>query len=112
MQQHPVCARAMLEGIPYLQSALEIPYSHHEKWDGSGYPCGLMRDEIPMSARIFAIIDVWDALTSDRPYRSAWSSEQALAYIQTQAGKQFDPIVTNTFLGMIAETQGKNAELH
>jgi putative two-component system response regulator len=97
MRKHPQLAYDMLYPIEYLRPALDIPYSHHEKWDGSGYPRGLKGEEIPMSARLFAIADVWDALTSDRPYRKAWTEEQALAYIREQSGKHFDPQVVELF---------------
>ncbi|MBI2333325.1 MAG: diguanylate cyclase, partial [Chloroflexi bacterium] len=80
---------------------LDIPYCHHEWWDGNGYPRGLRGEEIPLSARIFTVADVWDALTSDRPYRSAWSPEKTLKYIQDGSGKQFDPSVVNIFLRLI-----------
>lgn len=98
MRQHPVKAREMLDRITFLQPALAIPYSHHEKYDGTGYPQGLSTENIPLAARIFAVIDVWDALRSDRPYRPAWSKEQAVEYIQEQSGKHFDPQVTSVFL--------------
>ncbi len=98
MRQHPVHAYEMLKSIDYLSQALEIPYCHHERWDGSGYPRGLKGRDIPISARIFAVVDVWDALTSDRPYRPAWTARQALEYIQIESGKQFDPQVVNAFL--------------
>ena len=98
MRKHPVYAYDMLSSIEYLRPALDIPYCHHEKWDGSGYPRGLKGDEIPLAARIFAVIDVWDALTSDRPYRKTWSCEQALAYIREQTGTHFDPQVVKVFL--------------
>jgi PAS domain S-box-containing protein len=101
MQQHPQYARDMLAGIPFLQAALDIPYCHHEHWDGSGYPRGLKGMEIPLAARIFSIIDVWDALTSDRPYRSAWSEKKTLKYIRDGSGKQFDPRVVEAFLRLI-----------
>lgn len=100
MQQHPQYAYDLLSPIEYLRAALEIPYSHHEHWDGSGYPCGLKGNEIPLSARIFAVIDVWDALRSHRPYRAAWPDEKVLAYIKEQTGKQFDPAIAETFLQM------------
>jgi response regulator RpfG family c-di-GMP phosphodiesterase len=86
-----------LKTIEYLSPALEIPYCHHEKWDGNGYPQGLKGKNIPMSARIFAVVDVWDALTSDRPYRFAWSEHQALEYISRESGRHFDPEVVNAF---------------
>ena len=90
MRQHPQFAYDMLIPITYLHSSLDIPYCHHEKWDGTGYPRGLKGNQIPLAARIFAVVDVWDALTSDRPYRKAWSNDQALEYIQEQSGKHFE----------------------
>jgi HD-GYP domain-containing protein (c-di-GMP phosphodiesterase class II) len=98
MRQHPVHAYEMLKSIEYLAQALEIPYCHHERWDGTGYPRGLKGRDIPISARIFAVVDVWDALTSDRPYRPAWSARNALEYIQREAGRHFDPQVVNAFM--------------
>lgn len=103
MKLHPVYAYEWLSGIPFLKKALEVPYAHHERWDGSGYPRGLKGLEIPLSARIFAVADVYDALTSDRPYRKAWPKEKALAYIREEAGKQFDPEVVEAFLKLMAE---------
>jgi PAS domain S-box-containing protein len=97
MRQHPVHAYDMLKTIDYLSPALEIPYCHHEKWDGNGYPRRLKGSDIPISARIFAIVDVWDALTSNRPYRYAWPERQALDYIQMESGRHFDPEVVNAF---------------
>jgi PAS domain S-box-containing protein len=99
MRQHPKHAYEMLKTIEYLSPALEIPYCHHEKWDGNGYPQGLKGKNIPMSARIFAVVDVWDALTSDRPYRYAWPEHQALEYISRESGRHFDPDVVNAFFG-------------
>lgn len=101
MRKHPQLAFDMLNPIEYLHEALEIPYSHHERWDGTGYPRGLKGEEIPLSARIFAVADVWDALTSDRPYRSAWSKEAALNYIREHSGKHFDPQVVDLFFKVI-----------
>jgi PAS domain S-box-containing protein/putative nucleotidyltransferase with HDIG domain len=101
MKRHPQFAYEMLSPIEYLRRALDIPRCHHEKWDGTGYPRGLRGEEIPLAARIFAIADVWDALTSDRPYRSAWSREKALSYIKEQSGKHFDPQVVEVFLRMM-----------
>lgn len=98
VRKHPQYARDLLVNIPYLRSAIDIPYCHHEKWDGSGYPRGLKGEQIPLAARIFAVVDVYDALTSNRPYRSAWPPEKALAYIQEQAGTHFDPQVVEVFL--------------
>jgi HD-GYP domain-containing protein (c-di-GMP phosphodiesterase class II) len=101
MRQHPQYAYQMLEPIKYLQPALDIPRYHHEKWDGSGYPFGLTGSQIPLVARIFAIVDVYDAITSDRPYRPALSKQEALAYIHSQAGKHFDPAVVENFLRIV-----------
>ena len=98
MRQHPAYAYQMLSPIPYLKHSLDIPYCHHERWDGSGYPRGLKGETIPLSARMFAVVDVFDALTSDRPYRTAWNGEKARTYIQEQAGKQFDPQIVKVFL--------------
>jgi PAS domain S-box-containing protein/putative nucleotidyltransferase with HDIG domain len=100
MRRHPQFAYEMLQPIKYLRQSLAIPYCHHEKWDGTGYPRELSGVEIPMAARIFAIVDVWDAITSKRPYRKAWKKEKALAYIKEQSGKQFDPKVVDAFLRM------------
>jgi len=102
MRQHPTFAFNMLAPISYLRNAIDIPYCHHEKWDGSGYPRRLRAEQIPIAARIFAIADVWDAITSDRPYRKAWSKEEALEYIKQQSGKHFDPQVVDAFLKLIA----------
>ncbi len=98
MRRHTTHARDMLAPIDFLASAMEIPYSHHEKWDGTGYPLGLAGEEIPLAARIFAIVDVFDALCSDRPYRPAWSRERALEHITSQSGLHFDPKVVEVFL--------------
>ncbi len=98
MQKHPVYALEMLSPIVYLAPALDIPYCHHEKWDGTGYPRGLKGEEIPLAARMFAVVDVWDAVTSDRPYRPARSREAALAYIREQSGRHFDPRIAELFL--------------
>jgi HD-GYP domain-containing protein (c-di-GMP phosphodiesterase class II) len=98
MRKHPKYAYEMLAPITYLHPALDIPYCHHEKWDGTGYPRGLKENQIPLAARIFAVVDVWDALTSDRPYRKAWSREEALAYVREQTGKHFDPNVVSVFI--------------
>jgi HD-GYP domain-containing protein (c-di-GMP phosphodiesterase class II) len=103
MRQHPQYACALLTPIDYLRPAKDIPCYHHERWDGSGYPSGLKGEEIPLPARLFAVVDVFDALTSDRPYRSAWSKQAAVNYIQEQAGILFDPAITSPFLDLIAE---------
>jgi len=101
MQQHPIFAYNLLKSIDYLKPALDIPHLHHEKWDGTGYPHRLAGENIPISARLFAIIDVYDALTSDRPYRKAWTKQDARRYIQEQSGKHFDPHVVEVFLSFI-----------
>ncbi len=100
MRMHPEYAYRMLSSISYLRPALDVPYCHHEKWDGSGYPRGLKGEEIPLSARIFAVVDVMDALTSDRPYRPAWPYEEAIQYIRRQSGQHFDPAVVEAFLNL------------
>ncbi len=98
LQQHPANAHALLYPIAYLRPALDIPYCHHEKWDGTGYPRGLKGEEIPLAARIFALADVWDAMLSKRSYRPAWDEKTAREYIEAQAGKHFDPKVVKLFL--------------
>jgi HD-GYP domain-containing protein (c-di-GMP phosphodiesterase class II) len=98
MKEHPEYARKMLSQIEFLHPALIIPYHHHENWDGSGYPQGLQGNQIPLEARIFAVIDVWDALTSNRPYRDAWAEEKAVKYIIEQSGLQFDPDVVEKWI--------------
>jgi PAS domain S-box-containing protein len=101
MRKHPLFAYNLLSPINYLRSALDIPYCHHEKWDGSGYPRGLKEAQIPFPARVFAVVDVWDAMRSDRPYRKAWKDAKAREYIREQSGKHFDPAVAQAFLEMI-----------
>ncbi len=103
MKQHPVFAYEMISPIEYLKPALDIPYCHHERWDGSGYPRGLKREQIPLSARIFAVIDVWDALSSDRPYRKAWTTDRILDYISEKSGTDFDPKVVKKFLELVSQ---------
>jgi HD-GYP domain-containing protein (c-di-GMP phosphodiesterase class II) len=103
MQEHPQLAYQFLSHISYLEPALEIPLCHHEKWDGTGYPQQLKGEEIPLTARIFSVVDVYDALTSDRPYREAWSHEDALRYIQEQSGKHFYPEAVRAFLEMLGK---------
>ena len=98
MRQHPQFAYDMISPIAYLKPAIDIPYCHHERWDGSGYPRGLKGEQIPLSARIFAVIDVWDALRSSRPYREAWPEEKVREYIQSLSGRHFDPQVVHCFL--------------
>jgi len=103
MKKHPQYAYELLSSIPYLRSAVDIPFAHHERWDGRGYPRGLRGYSIPLAARIFAIVDVWDALSSDRPYRSAWSIEHIHSYLLSQAGKRFDPQIVAVFLEKFLE---------
>jgi putative nucleotidyltransferase with HDIG domain len=103
MQQHPQNAYDMLKQIDYLQAALEIPYCHHEKWDGTGYPRGLKGEEIPLAARLFAIVDVFDAMVNDRPYRKALPCEEVVAYLKTQAGSHFDPSALDLFLKVLSQ---------
>lgn len=97
MRQHPLYAYRLLSKIPFLKPALDIPYCHHERWDGSGYPQGLMGKDIPLAARVFAIVDVWDALISDRPYRPAWTEDAALKFLQDGSGKLFDAQIVKIF---------------
>jgi len=101
IKKHPQDAYDMLKPIGYLHSALEIPYCHQEMWDGNGYPRGLKGEEIPISARMFAVVDVWDALISDRPYRKAMPREEVLSYLKNQSGIHFDPKVVEVFLQII-----------
>jgi PAS domain S-box-containing protein len=103
MRKHPTFAYELLCPIEYLRPCLSIPHSHHEKWDGTGYPQGLKGEQIPLPARLFAIVDAWDALTSDRPYRKAWPREKAIEYLRQQSGSHFDPQVVELFLRMINE---------
>jgi HD-GYP domain-containing protein (c-di-GMP phosphodiesterase class II) len=100
MRRHPAYAYEMLSPITFLEPSLDIPYCHHEKWDGSGYPRGLKGSEIPLAARIFAVVDVYDALRSDRPYRAAWSEEKVLEHIRSLSGTHFEPAVVEAFLNM------------
>jgi HD-GYP domain-containing protein (c-di-GMP phosphodiesterase class II) len=106
MKKHPTFAFEMLSAITFLKPSVDIPYCHHEKWDGSGYPRGLLGEQIPFAARLFAIVDVFDALTNDRPYRSAWTASQALAYVIQQSGSHFDPQVVELFVRLMAEGGG------
>ncbi len=106
MQTHPELAYRLLSQISFLGPALDIPYCHHEKWDGSGYPRGLKGEEIPLAARIFAVVDVWDALTSDRPYRKAWTPEDTRDYLLDESGRHFDPQVVRVFLEMLHQEGG------
>jgi HD-GYP domain-containing protein (c-di-GMP phosphodiesterase class II) len=101
MRQHPDIAVELLSPVSYLEPALEIPHWHHEKWDGSGYPDGLGGEDIPFAARLFALADVYDALLSKRPFRSAWSREDAVRYMESEAGKHFDPRILPEFLDLV-----------
>jgi putative nucleotidyltransferase with HDIG domain len=102
MRKHPTYAYEMLSPIAFLRPALPIPYCHHEKWDGTGYPRQLKGEAIPLSARIFAVVDVWDALRSDRPYRQGWLEDKVLKHIQSLAGTHFDPQVVAVFLSLVS----------
>jgi response regulator RpfG family c-di-GMP phosphodiesterase len=103
MKKHPVYAYNLLSPISYLRGALDIPYCHHEHWDGSGYPRGLKGEQIPLSARIFSVVDIWDALLSDRPYRKAWSLKKVVEYIHEVAGTILDPSIVDVFFQMMEE---------
>ena len=101
IKKHPAYAREMLAGIPFLQPSVEVAYSHHEHWDGTGYPQGLKGEQIPLLARIFAVVDSWDALRSDRVYRKAWAVEKVIKYLKQNAGTIYDPYIVEIFIGMI-----------
>lgn len=105
MRKHPQYAFDLLSPIPYLRPALDIPYCHHEHWDGSGYPRGLKGEQIPLAARIFSVVDIWDALLSDRPYRKAWPREKVIDYIKEISGTILDPQVVEAFLKMLSEQE-------
>jgi HD-GYP domain-containing protein (c-di-GMP phosphodiesterase class II) len=105
MRRHPEYAYELLSPIAYLRPALDIPYCHHEKWDGSGYPRGLAGEQIPLAARLFAVVDVWDALRSDRPYRAAWPEDKALAHIRGLSGSHLDPRAVELFFELRSEDQ-------
>jgi HD-GYP domain-containing protein (c-di-GMP phosphodiesterase class II) len=105
MKRHPVYAYELLNPITHLRPALEIPYCHHERWDGSGYPRGLAGEAIPVAARLFSVVDVWDALRSNRPYRAAWPNERVLDYITDNAGKQFAPRSVELFKAALKRQQ-------
>ena len=103
MRHHPILAYDLLAPIPFLRPALDIPYAHHERWDGSGYPRGLKGEEIPLAARIFAVVDIWDALRENRTYRAAWPEEDVRAYLRKVAGKELDPCMVELFLHLLEE---------
>jgi putative nucleotidyltransferase with HDIG domain len=107
MQLHPVLAYEMLWPIEFLRVAIDIPYYHHEKWDGSGYPHGLQGEQIPLAARIFAVVDVWDALRNERPYKPAWPAAKALEHIRSEAGTHFDPRVVELFAQVVGAQSGR-----
>ena len=108
MRQHPLYANELLKPIYYLEEAVDIPFCHHERWNGEGYPRQLKGEEIPLAARIFAVVDVFDALTSDRPYRPAWTLDAALRYIREQSGKLFDPGVVDAFFNSIVNSRDQD----
>ncbi len=101
IRQHPRYAYELLSPIPYLGPALDIPHYHHERWDGTGYPHKLKENQIPLTARLFSVVDVYDALTSHRPYRPAWKPDEAAAYVSSQMGRHFDPQIAREFLGLM-----------
>ncbi len=103
MRQHPVYAFKLLSAIPFLRPALDIPHFHHERWDGSGYPLGLSGEVIPLAARVFAVVDVWDALLSDRPYRKGWPEEKVMQYLRENKNIQFDPKIVDAFIQLRIE---------
>jgi HD-GYP domain-containing protein (c-di-GMP phosphodiesterase class II) len=112
MELHPLFAKDMLDPIVFLHPAIDIPYCHHEKWDGSGYPQNLRGEAIPFAARIFAVVDVWDALTSDRPYREPLDPAKVRQIIQEGSGKHFDPLVVDTFLSLEALPVSRMVNAH
>ncbi|MBW6487662.1 HD domain-containing phosphohydrolase [Sulfurimonas sp.] len=105
MRKHPFFAFKLLSPIAYLRPALDIPYCHHEKWDGSGYPRGLKGEQIPLAARLFAVVDIWDALRSDRPYRKSWTAEKVIGYIKSLSGTHLEPSSVELFMKMISEDE-------
>ena len=110
MKKHPEIAFDLLSHIPYLEDALVIPYYHHEKWDGTGYPVGLKGKQIPLAARIFSVVDVWDALSSDRPYRKAWPQKMVIEHLRSLSGQHFDPEVVDVFLDILKNLPWKKSE--
>ena len=103
MRRHPELAVQFLREIAYLQPALDIPWCHHEKWDGTGYPRGLAGEQIPLPARLFAVVDVYDAVTSDRPYRGPMPHDEAMDLVRAGSGSHFDPEAVRLFDGLMAE---------
>jgi putative two-component system response regulator len=110
MRQHPEHGRSLLEPIAYLRPAIDIPLCHHERWDGQGYPRGLSREQIPPAARIFSVVDVWDALITDRSYRRAWPAARVRRHILDNSGKAFDPAVASAFLTMPGMWEGRETD--
>lgn len=111
MRTHPEIARELLASIAFLEDAIDVPAHHHERWDGGGYPDGLAGEAIPLAARIFAVVDVWDALRSDRPYRSAWTTDAVVRHVREGAGRHFDPRVVDAFLAMVEGDEGASSEV-
>jgi putative nucleotidyltransferase with HDIG domain len=113
IEQHPVLAHEMLEPIEFLRIAISIPYCHHERWDGAGYPRGLKGEEIPFFARIFTVVDQWDALSTNRPYRKAWPPEEVVGYLHENKGVIFDPVIVDVFVGLnlVHESRKENFAL-
>ncbi|MDR3638228.1 MAG: HD domain-containing phosphohydrolase [Isosphaeraceae bacterium] len=107
MRRHPQYAYELLWPVEFLRPALEIPYCHHERWDGTGYPRGLKGEQIPLAARIFAAVDIWDALRSDRPYRARWADDRVIEHIRSLSGTHLDPAVVDSFLAILAQTESK-----
>ena len=105
MRRHPSYAVEILWPIEFLGPALDIPHFHHERWDGTGYPCGLADERIPLAARIFAAVDIWDALSHDRPYRRAWPQAQVREHLRSLSGTHLDPRVVDAFLGRLAAAE-------
>ena len=101
VRKHPGHAYDLLSPIPYLAQALDIPYCHHERWDGSGYPRGLQGEQLPLAARIFTVVDVWDAVTNDRIYHKRWGAQKAKEYIRSCSGSHFDPAVVDVFMRLL-----------
>jgi len=112
MEQHTIYAKQMLSQVSFLEPSMDVVYSHHERWDGSGYPDGLKAEQIPLAARIFAVVDQWDALGSDRPYRKAWSAEKVAGYLRENAGIIYDPRIVSVFLTLVhGEKEGTKGEM-
>jgi len=103
MKKHTILGSEFISGIPFLRDAVDVPCCHHERWDGSGYPNGLQGEQIPLAARIFTVVDNWDALNSDRPYRKAWPRQAVIEYLQENAGKIFDPHVVSEFMLLVQD---------